>query len=168
MPATRGFKLWRLTLVVAVSASCVSARHAVITSNDGDTDHTSNTPCTMCSVSPIDSTVTRAIEKRVALLRARGGYCSDYAAVLESSYRNGQITIRPYMWRVGAHLASGEARPNGDMVLAREIDSLNVGVRTVDDLLWSMEHEAAHIAFKIDTQGGLTDDRANDYVRACK
>ena len=168
MPATRGFVSWRLTLVVALSASCVSAQHTLMTSNDGDSEHTSNAPCVTCSTLPVDSTVTRAIEKRVADLKARGGHCSDYAAVLESSYRNGQITIRPYMWRVGSHLASGEAKPNGDMVLAREVDSLNVGLRTINDLLWSMEHEAAHIAFKIDTQLGLIEDRANDYVRACK
>jgi hypothetical protein len=166
MPATSGLS-W-LTLVVALSASCVSVQHTLITSNDGDSAHTSNTACVMCSTLPVDTTVTRAIENRVADLKARGGHCSDYAAVLESSYRNGRITIKPYMWRVGSHLASGEAKPNGDMVLAREIDSLNVGVRTLGDLLWSMEHEAAHIAFRIDTQGGLTEDRANDYVRACK
>ena len=53
------------------------------------------------------------------------------------------------MWRVGTNLVSGEATANGDMMLAREIDSLNVGVRTVDDMLWTMEHEAAHIAFNI-------------------
>jgi len=168
MRAMSALKCSRLTLVVALSASCVSARHMVTTANDGDSDHASNLPCEMCSTLPVDSTVTRAIEKRVADLKVRGGYCSDYAAVLESSYRKGQITIRPYMWRVGSHLASGEAKPNGEMVLAREIDSLNVGVRTLDDLLWSMEHEAAHIAFRIDTQGGITEDRANDYVRACK
>lgn len=168
MPATRGLVSWRLTLVVALSASCVSARHTLTTSNDGDSEHTSNAACVMCSTLPVDSSVTRAIEKRVADLKARGGYCSDYGAVLESSYRNGQITIRPFMWRVGSRLASGEAKPNGDMVLAREIDSLNVGVRTLGDLVWSMEHEAAHIAFKIDTQRGLAEDRANDYVRACK
>jgi len=168
MRAIFGMTSWRLTLVVALSASCVSARHTVMTANDGDSEFISNVPCATCATLPVDSTVTRAIEKRVADLKARGGYCSDYAAVLESSYRKGQITIRPYMWRVGSYLASGEAKPNGEMVLAREIDSLNVGVRTLNDLLWSMEHEAAHIAFRIDTQGGITEDRANDYVRACK
>ena len=53
------------------------------------------------------------------------------------------------MWRVGQHLASGEAKPNGDMTLAREIDSLNVGIRTVDDVMRSIEHEAVHIAFAL-------------------
>jgi hypothetical protein len=114
----------------------------------------------------LDWDLTLAIEKRLSDLKARGGYCSSYAAALESSYRSGQITLRPFMWRVGSQLASGEAKPNGDMILAREIDPLNVGVRTVDDLLWTMEHEAAHIAFKI--ENGVTEDRADDYVRACK
>jgi hypothetical protein len=93
--------------------------------------------------------VTRAVETRIVDLKARGGTCSRYGTVLETSYRSGRIVIRPFMWRVGSHLASGEAKPNGDMTLAREIDSLNVGVRTVDDVLWSMEHEAVHIAFDL-------------------
>jgi hypothetical protein len=112
--------------------------------------------------------VTRAIESRIAELKQRGGVCSQYGAVIEDSYRNGRITIRPYMWRVGDRLASGEARPNGEMTLAREIDSLNVGLRTVDDLLWSMEHEAVHIAFNVVTGVSTVEDRANPYVRACR
>jgi hypothetical protein len=71
------------------------------------------------------------------------------------------------MWRVGTQLASGEAKPNGEMTLAREIDELNVGVRTIDDVIRTMEHEAAHIAF--DLRAGLEggEDDANRYVRAC-
>jgi hypothetical protein len=88
--------------------------------------------------------------------------------VLEKSYRGGRITIRPYMWRVGDRLTSGEAQPDGTMTLAREIDPLNVGVRTVDDLVWSMEHEAVHIAFNITTGVEAGEDRANPYVRACR
>lgn len=125
-------------------------------------------PAALATAVPVDSSMTHAIEKRVADLKTRGGDCSFYATVLESSYRNGLIRIRPYMWRVGSHLTSGEARPNGEMVLAREIDSLNVGVRTIDDVLWSMEHEAAHIAFKIEASNGQIEDRANNYVRACR
>lgn len=135
---------------------------------DGEAERNSNRPCASCSSLAVDPLMTQAIERRVADLKARGGFCSAYGAVLESSFRNGKITMRPYMWRVGPHLASGEAKPNGDMVLAREIDSLNVGVRTLDDLLWTMEHESAHIAFEIGTQAGLAEDRANDYVRACR
>ena len=72
------------------------------------------------------------------------------------------------MWRVEGRLVSGQATPDGNMVLARDIDPLNVGLRTVDDVLWSVEHEAAHIAFRIpnDEWAGL--DRANRYVRECR
>ena len=121
-----------------------------------------------CGALPLSPELTRAIEARIADLGARGGVCSRYGAVLERSYRTGRITIRPYMWRVGKHLTSGEAKPNGEMTLAREIDPLNVGVRTVDDVIRTMEHEAAHIAF--DLRDGLEggEDDANRYVRACR
>lgn len=109
-----------------------------------------------------------ALEQRLVDLKTRGGHCSMYAAVLESSYRSGQITMRPFMWRVGPQLASGEAKPNGEMVLAREIDSLNVGVRTLADVLHTMEHEAAHIAFGVSNGLDAEKDRANEYVRACR
>jgi hypothetical protein len=114
------------------------------------------------------SDVTRAIEYRIADLQTRGGDCSRYGRVLERSYRSGRITIRPYMWRVGQHLASGEAKPNGEMMLAREIDSLNVGVRTVDDVMWSIEHEAVHIAFDLPSGFESSEERANATVRACR
>jgi hypothetical protein len=112
--------------------------------------------------------LTHAIETRLTDLKARGGVCSRYGAVLENSYRGGQITIRPFMWRVGAHLTSGQAKPNGEMTLAREIDSLNVGVRTLDDVVHSMEHEAVHIAFDLASGNGATEDTADRYVRGCK
>ncbi len=129
----------------------------------------SDTPCADCNgFVPIPVDVTQAIETRIAELKQRGGVCSRYGSVLEESYRNGRITIRPYMWRVGDRLASGEAKPNGEMTLAREVDPLNIGVRTLDDLLWSMEHEAVHIAFNITTGVETSEDRANPYVRACR
>jgi hypothetical protein len=130
----------------------------------GRTDAT----CTDCAAATLPADITRAVESRIADLKARGGDCSRYAAVLETSYRSGQITLRPFMWRVGAHLASGEAKPNGDMTLAREIDSLNVGVRTVDDVLWTMEHEAAHIAFDFASGTEASEEKTNQTVRACK
>ena len=123
--------------------------------------------CAECS-SELDSEFSRAVELRLADLKLRGGSCSALAAVMESSYRNGQVILRPYMWRVGPLLASGEAKPNGEMILAREIDSLNIGVRTVRDVVSSMEHEAAHIAFRITNGVDAAQDRANSYVRACK
>jgi hypothetical protein len=125
-------------------------------------------PCNDCDAIPMPAEITHAVESRIADLKNRGGDCSRYGAVLESSYRGGQITIRPYMWRVGSHLASGEAKPNGAMTLAREIDSLNVGVRTVNDVLWTMEHEAAHIAFELASGNEASEEKANQTVRACR
>ncbi len=112
--------------------------------------------------------VTHAVETRIQALKSRGGECSRYGTVLEKSYRTGRITLRPYMWRVGPYLASGEAKPNGEMTLAREIDALNVGVRTVDDVVFSMEHEAVHITFDLASGNEATEDRANRIVRACQ
>jgi hypothetical protein len=54
------------------------------------------------------------------------------------------------------------------MILAREIDSLNVGVRTLEDVVRTLEHEAAHIAFDISNGADAADDRANTMVRACR
>jgi len=125
-------------------------------------------PCDDCSAIPIPSEINRVVEARIADLKARGGDCSRYGAALESSYRSGQITLRPYMWRTGSHLTSGEAKPDGAMMLAREIDSLNVGVRTVDDVVWTMEHEAAHIAFDLASGNESSEEKVNQTVRACK
>lgn len=109
------------------------------------------------------------LEQRISALKAKGGDCAAYAVVLEKAYRSGQITIRPYMWRVGMQLASGEAHPNGDIFLAREIDSLNVGRRTFDELVWTMEHEAAHLAFNLDSPLDRgPGDRADAVVRSCR
>lgn len=125
--------------------------------------------CDGCnSAIPMPTEVTRAIETRIADLKQRGGVCSRYGSVLEHSYRSGKIALRPYMWRVGSHLASGAAKPNGEMMLAREIDPLNVGVRTVDDVLWSMEHEAVHLALGIASGMETSEEQTNEYVRACK
>ena len=163
--------------VVAGASGCVSARSAFAGGQPGglnggfaSNSEVSSVPepsyCDSCTTLPVDAEIVRAVEKRVAELKARGGHCSSYGAVLESSLKSGQITIRPFMWRVGSQLASGEAKPNGEMILAREIDSLNVGLRTLDDLLRTMEHEAAHIAFRINNS--FTEDHADAYVRACR
>jgi hypothetical protein len=124
--------------------------------------------CADCGAIPIPSEITRAVEARIVDLKARGGDCSRYGTVLENSYRSGQITLRPYMWRTGTHLTSGEGKPNGEMMLAREIDSLNVGVRTVDDVLWTMEHEAAHIAFDLASGNAANEEKTDQTVRACQ
>src|SRR4029078_7148340 len=82
----------------------------------------SDVECTDCAAIPIPSEVNRAVEARIADLTARGGDCSRYATVLENSYRSGQITLRPYMWRTGSHLTSGEGNPHGERMLASEVD----------------------------------------------
>ncbi len=120
------------------------------------------------STVPVPGEIALAIESRLAELEQRGGACSVYASVIEQSYRQGRIMIRPFMWRVEGRLVSGQATPDGDMVLARDIDPLNVGLRTVDDVLWSVEHEAAHIAFRIPNGEWAGVDRANRYVRECR
>lgn len=117
---------------------------------------------------PLPGDIAQAIELRLASLEQRGGACAVYGSVLEKSYREGRITLRPYMWRVEGRLVSGQATPNGDMVLARHIDPLNIGVRTVDDVLWSVEHESAHIAFRIANGDWAGQDPADRYVRECR
>jgi hypothetical protein len=168
------------TLVAVVACASAGATSASSNSAPSPSNGTRNdnavsdasargdAPCSDCGAIPMPTELTRAVESRIARLKARGGDCSRYAAVLETSYRSGQITLRPFMWRVGTHLASGEAKPTGEMMLAREIDSLNVGVRTVDDVLWTMEHEAAHIAFDFASGNDASEDKANQTVRTCK
>ena len=168
-------------LVMSVVGACASAHGSTSASNVGvnapselSAISSSNAAsarelgCTDCSAIPMPAEITRAAETRIATLKARGGDCSRYATVLETSYRSGRITLRPFMWRVGTALASGEARPNGDMTLAREIDSLNVGVRTVDDVVGSMEHEAVHITFDLASGIEASEAKADQIVRACK
>lgn len=117
---------------------------------------------------PVPGEIALAIVSRLAELEERGGVCSVYASVIERSYRQGRIMVRPFMWRVEGRLVSGQATPDGDMVLARDIDALNVGLRTVDDVLRSVEHEAAHIAFRIPNDEWAGQDRADRYVRECR
>jgi hypothetical protein len=117
---------------------------------------------------PLPGDIAHAIEIRVAELSRRGGACAVYASVMKRSYREGRILLRPFMWRVEGRLVSGQATADGDMVLARDIDPLNVGLRTVDDVLWSAEHESAHIAFRIANDEVAGQDPADRYVRECR
>ena len=163
-------------LCLAAVASCVSPMSASSNSFGSSAPESHGpfstsrpaTPPARAALVSLPPELSLAIETRLAELERRGGVCSRYAEVLERSYRSGRIKLRPYMWRVRGHLVSGEARPNGEMILAQEIDSLNVGMRTIDDLVWTVEHEAAHIAFRLPSDNGLQDDRANSYVRACR
>ncbi|HVT39027.1 MAG TPA: hypothetical protein VHE78_08275 [Gemmatimonadaceae bacterium] len=125
-------------------------------------------PCQHCSTLPMTPGVTDAVAARVTELKARGGGCLAYGEVLEASLASGRITLRPYMWRVGSDLASAEGRPGGEMILALEIDSLNVGVRTIDDVLRSLEHEAAHIAFGIPSGDRTTEADVDQHVNRCQ
>jgi hypothetical protein len=164
-------------ITLATAVACASARGTssasmvssptVADGPDAGSAVRTDLSCADCGAIPIPSEINRAVEARIADLKGRGGDCSRYGTVLESSYRSRQITLRPYMWRTGSHLTSGEAKPNGDMMLAREIDSLNVGVRTVDDVIWTMEHEAAHIAFDLASGNEASEERVNQTVRAC-
>ena len=129
----------------------------------------SDASCDGCAVRPFTADESAAIERRIEELKAKGGACAAYGVVLERSYRAGRIAMRPYMWRVGAQLASGEGHPDGAIFLAREIDSLNVGRRPFDELLWTMEHEAAHIAFNLDSPlDRAPGDRADAVVKGCR
>jgi hypothetical protein len=112
--------------------------------------------------------VCRAIAARVAGLKERGGECETYAGVLERSLATGQLVVRPYMWRVGGNLASAQATPAGEITVAREVDSLNVGVRTLDDVLWSAEHEAVHVAFRIPSGEPADEAVVDRVVRDCR
>ena len=171
-----------LVITLALSlAACASLRRAERTGASGTSADVSatndmgaassgdgaSTACTACEGELLTPEVARAIERRIEALTLRGGDCALVGSTLDRSYKEGRIRIRPYMWRVGEHLASGEARPNGDIALAREIDSLNVGRRTLAEMLETMEHEAAHIAFAITPANG-GEARAGAYVRACR
>jgi len=167
-----------ISLITLTAAACASARGSSSASmvnspamaerpNAGPAAN-SELPCAECGAIPIPSEINRAVEARIADLKARGGDCTRYGTVLESSYRSGQIILRPFMWRTGSHLTSGEGKPNGDMMLAREIDSLNVGVRTVDDVIRTMEHEAAHIAFDVASGNEANEEKTDQTVRACQ
>ena len=173
-PVRSSFGLVSLAFTVACatggSRASMGIGNQAVTEVAATTKQSSDTEinCLGCTAVPMPSDVTVAIQHRIADLESRGGDCSRYGKVLETSFRSGRITIRPYMWRVGQHLASGEAKPNGDMTLAREIDSLNVGVRTVDDVMRSIEHEAVHIAFDLPSGYESSEEKADATVRACR
>ena len=114
---------------------------------------------------PLEQVLIVRSSERVAALKSLGGECAAYGSVLETSLQAGRVTVRDYMWRVGGRLVSGEARPDGAIVIARHIDPLNVGVRTIDDMVRTLEHEAAHVAFRI--PNGRDADDASTLVRTC-
>lgn len=124
--------------------------------------------CEGCASLPMAPELAAALRARVAELKSRGGDCATYGAVLEDALVSGRIVIRPYMWRVRGNLASAEGESSGEMTLARDIDSLNVGVRTLDDVARSAEHEAVHIAMRIASGDEAREARVQERVQECR
>lgn len=124
--------------------------------------------CNDCAAPAIAGELAAAIEARVGELMARGGECAQYGVVLEDALVTGRITLRPFMWRVEGNLASAQGESSGGMMIARDIDSLNVGVRQLDDVLRSAEHEAAHIALRIASGDPVREARVDDRVNSCR
>lgn len=126
------------------------------------------TPCADCVAPLSGAEVMNTLSRRVADLKARGGVCMAYGLVLEGSLASGRIVLRPFMWRIGARLASAQAMSTGEIDVAREVDSLNVGVRRVDDVVHSVEHEAAHIAFSIPSGREWNEALVDERVAQCQ
>jgi len=115
-----------------------------------------------------DTELAAAIESLVTDLKARGGDCEEFGAVLENALATGHIRIRPYMWRVEGNLASAQGESSGELTIARDIDALNVGVRRLDDVLRSAEHEAAHIALRIPSGDASREAKVDERVNSCR
>lgn len=124
--------------------------------------------CDSCERAPLTPEVADAIAQRVAVLRQRGGDCGTYGAVLERAFAERRITLRPFMWRVGQNLASGMTAPEGEMTVALDIDALNVGARTLAEVVESAEHEAAHLAFQWLPRDAAGEAEVDRRVRACR
>lgn len=116
----------------------------------------------------VDPVLAVRSTERVAELKSLGGECAAYGSILESSILDGRVTVRPFMWRVGGRLVSGEARSSGNIIVARDIDPMNVGARTVEDMVRTLEHEAAHVAFRVTNGPAGVIDQANAIVEACR
>ena len=91
-----------------------------------------------------------------------------YGLVLEASLTAGRVVVHPFMWHVGARLAAARGTSTGEIDVAREIDSLNVGVRRLDEVVHSVEHEAVHIAFSIPSVPELNEALVDEYVGQCR
>ncbi|MDP1889299.1 MAG: hypothetical protein Q8K55_00290 [Gemmatimonadaceae bacterium] len=124
--------------------------------------------CADCGVDALGGEVIRAVAVRVADLKARGGACQAYGAVLEGSLASKRIVVRPFMWRVGGSLASAQASSTGEIDVARDVDALNVGRRSLDEVVHSVEHEAVHIAFAIPSGAEWNEMLVNERVEGCR
>ncbi|HEY3285774.1 MAG TPA: hypothetical protein VGJ96_01490 [Gemmatimonadaceae bacterium] len=125
-------------------------------------------PCADCGPRVADDEVMRAVATRVADLKARGGSCQAYAEVLAVSLAAQRIVVHPFMWRVGPFLASAQAKSTGEIDVAREVDALNIGRRSLDEVVHSVEHEAAHIAFAIPSGAPFNEALVDERVRECR
>ncbi|MHB8837810.1 MAG: hypothetical protein ACYC7F_02530 [Gemmatimonadaceae bacterium] len=124
--------------------------------------------CQGCERLTTDDEVLSAVASRVADLKARGGVCEAYGTVLEGSLAAQRIVVRPFMWRVGPNLASAQAKSTGEIDVAREVDALNIGRRSLDEVLRSVEHEAAHIAFAIPSGAAWNEALVDERIGECR
>jgi hypothetical protein len=131
-------------------------------------DSSATSGCADCVDGLLDDALLVRSTERVTELKTFGGDCEAYALVLEASLRSGRVVVRPFMWRVEGRLVSGAAQPDGAIVVARHIDPLNVGARSINDVIQTLEHEAAHVAFGITNGRDAVDDQANVLVRGCR
>jgi len=180
VPASQrlAFRLSGLAFLGVALAACARGRVVVApapegahgaTVGSGDVRSTaSSRPCDGCAADAAEDEVIRAVALRVADLKARGGACQAYGAVLEGSLAGKRIVVRPFMWRVGGSLASAQALSTGEIDVARDVDALNIGRRSLDEVVHSVEHEAVHIAFAIPSGAEWNEMLVNERVEGCR
>lgn len=180
MPTVRrhALRLSALALIGAALSACARGRVEVAPvpqGGDGGSfagrDALASGPvpaCVGCAAEAAGDEVVRAVATRVADLKARGGACQAYGMVLEGSLANKRLVVRPFMWRVGGRLASAQALSTGEIDVARDVDPLNVGRRSLDEVVHSVEHEAVHIAFAIPSGAEWNEMQVNERVDGCR
>src|SRR6185436_2199238 len=102
-------------LLVAACAQRAVPGNRTVGPNEGAPASPMTVRCWSCESVPMSGEMMRAVERRVDELTKRGGNCAAYGQMIANSYRDGLITVKPAMWRVGGRLAAGEARPSGEM-----------------------------------------------------
>ena len=161
-----------ITAPVPAASAYVASEAAALSVNaqavDLNASHAIAEPCIECGVAPSEGEVLRAVTTRVADLKSQGGACLAYGEVLEASLASKRIVVRPFMWRVGSHLASAQALSSGEIDVAREVDLLNLGKRTLDDVVHSLEHEAAHIALALPSGASVNEWLVDARVSDCR
>ncbi|MFA6165319.1 MAG: hypothetical protein WC700_01795 [Gemmatimonadaceae bacterium] len=178
MPTSRRLaaRLFALALLGTALSACARGRVVVAPVTNVGADVAAHrdrataptVACTGCGVDVLGNEVIRAVAVRVADLKARGGACQAYGAVLEGSLASKRIVVRPFMWRVGGSLASAQALSSGEIDVARDVDALNIGRRSLDEVVHSVEHEAVHIAFAIPSGAEWNEVLVNERVDGCR